>query len=124
MNSKRMMVMALAAVVAGASGMAGAAEVAQAEQGTKPGSSMQGMGDMPMEHGMKGSDSTMGGGMMGMMGMMHSCRKMMGGAMAGGEMMPQLPPGNEKLQFQMHAEMMQKMGEIAAKYADRIKEAK
>lgn len=44
--------------------------------------------------------------------------------MSGGAMMPQLPPGNEKLEFQMHAEMMQKMGEIAARYADKIKEAK
>jgi hypothetical protein len=42
----------------------------------------------------------------------------------GGAMMPQMPPGNEKLQFQMQAEMMQKMGEIAAKYAERIKEDK
>lgn len=48
----------------------------------------------------------------------------MGGASAHGGMMPQMPPGNEKLQFQMHAEMMQKMGEIAAKYAERIKEDK
>ncbi len=111
MNSKRMaVVMALATLVAGAGGQAGAAETGQP---AKPGSSMQGMGDMPM-----------GGGMMGMMDMMHSCRKMMSGAMAGGATMPRLPPGNEKLEFQMHAEMMQKMGEIAARYADRIKEAK
>jgi hypothetical protein len=34
-----------------------------------------------------------------------------------GAMMLQMPPGNEKLQFQIQAEMMQKMGEIAAKYA-------
>lgn len=118
MNSKRMVVMVLAAVVAGAGGLVDAAEPAQA---AKPGSSMQGMADMPMGHGMMGSDGTKGGSMMDMM---HSCRKMMSGAMAGGLMMPQLPPGNEKLQFQMHAEMMQKMGEIAAKYADKIKEGK
>lgn len=111
MNIKRNVVMALAAaVVAGAGGLAGAAEPGQA---AKPGSSMPGMGDMSKGHGM-----------MGMMEMMHSCQKMMGGAMAGGAMMPQLPPGNEKLEFQMHAEMMQKMGEIAARYADKIKEAK
>jgi hypothetical protein len=36
--------------------------------------------------------------------------------------MPQLPPGNEKLQLQMQAEMMQKMGEILAKYSARVKE--
>jgi hypothetical protein len=36
-------------------------------------------------------------------------------------MMPQLPPGNEKLQLQMWGEMMQKMGEIASKYAAQVK---
>lgn len=36
--------------------------------------------------------------------------------------MLQMPPGNERLEFRMHTEMMQKLGEIAAKYADRIKE--
>jgi hypothetical protein len=65
----------------------------------------------PMDHGM------MGGG--GMMNMMQDCQRMMGGAR-----MPKMPPGNEKLEFQMHAEMMQKMGEIAAKYAERIREGK
>lgn len=121
MNIKRNVVMALAAmVVAGAGGLAGAAEPGQA---AKPGSGMSGMGDMSKGHGKMGSDGTMGG-MMDMMGMMNSCQKMMGGAMSGGAMMPQLPPGNEKLEFQMHAEMMQKVGEIAARYADKIKEAK
>ncbi|KGH21605.1 hypothetical protein P606_17090 [Comamonas thiooxydans] len=116
---KRNVVMALAAmVVAGAGGLAGAAEPGQA---AKPGSSMSGMGDMSKGHGRMGSDGTMGGGMMDMM---QSCQKMMGGTMSGGAMMPQLPPGNEKLEFQMHAEMMQKVGEIAARYADKIKEAK
>lgn len=119
MNIKRNVVMALAAVVvAGAGGLAGAAEPGQA---AKPGSSMSGMGDMSKGHGKMGSDGTMGGGMMDMM---HSCQKTMGGTMSGGAMMPQLPPGNEKLEFQMHAEMMQKVGEIAARYADKIKEAK
>lgn len=122
MNIKRNVVMALAAaVVAGAGGLAGAAEPGQA---AKPGSSMSGMGDMSKGHGMMRSDGAMGGDMMGMMDMMHSCQKMMGGAMSGSAMMPQLPPGNEKLEFQMHAEMMQKMGEIAARYADKIKETK
>lgn len=90
-----------AAVLSGASGLAFAQQPP-----AKPAPGMQGM---PMDHGM------MGGGMMsgGMMG-----RGMMGGMM----MVPQMPPGNEKLQFQMQAEMMQKMGEIAAKYAERIKE--
>ena len=35
-------------------------------------------------------------------------------------MMGQLPPGNEKLSMQMHGEMMQAMGEILRKYADKI----
>jgi len=55
-----------------------------------------------------------GPGMMGMMG----CPMMSGGMMGG--MMPMLPPGNEKLQLQMQAEIMQKVGEIMAKYANQI----
>jgi hypothetical protein len=54
-------------------------------------------------------------GMQGMQGMMSGC------PMMGGGMMPQLPPGNEKLQLQMWGEMMQKMGEIASKYAVQVK---
>lgn len=78
---------------------------------------------MPMDQGMMSGG--MMGDMMGMMNMMHECQRMMRGAAAmGGAVMPQMPPGNEKLQFQMQAEMMQKMGEIAAKYAERIKEDK
>lgn len=37
-------------------------------------------------------------------------------------MMPMLPPGNEKLQLQMQAEIMQKVGEIMAKYANQIQQ--
>ena len=72
--------------------------------------------------GMMGS-GMMGGGMMGNH-MMHG--GMMGGAMMGNgmmrghSMMPQLPPGNEKLQLKMQAEIMQKVGEILAKYADQV----
>lgn len=56
------------------------------------------------------------GGMMGMMG-----GGMMGGGMMNhGQMMSDLPPGNEKLNLQMHAEMMQAMGAIMQKYADKI----
>ena len=81
----------------------------------KPGMSMHGGQGM---EGMKGK-----GGMMGMMDMMGSCeRAMQGGAMAHG--MPHLPPGNAKLQLQMQAEMMQKTGEILAKYAAQISEEK
>ena len=62
--------------------------------------------------------------MMGMMDMMHSCRSMMGGAMQGSAMLPRLPPGNEALEFQMRAEMMQKIGEIAVRYGQQIKPQK
>ena len=122
------LVVAIAFAVAGTEALA-----ADATPATKSAAGMSGMGDMSKHHammeGMKDSDGGMGGGdmkgMMGMMGMMNSCHAMMSEAKASDNaMMPMLPPGNEKLQFQMQAEMMQKMGEIAAKYADRIKEAK
>ena len=61
----------------------------------------------------------------GKMDMMKGCPMMSGGTMDRGMMsggtMPQLPPGNEKLQLQMWGEMMQKMGEIANKYAAQVK---
>ena len=82
-------------------------------QAPKPGAGMRGMEGMQGMHGMEG--------MGGMMDMMGSCNRMMqGGSMAHG--MPRLPPGNAKLQLQMHAEMMQKMGEVLAKYAAQVKE--
>ena len=71
----------------------------------------------------------MGGGMMGS-GMM-GCKMMQGGTRGGmmdGGMMervvyiPQLPPGNARLQFMMQAEILQKVGEVEAKYAAQIKE--
>jgi hypothetical protein len=73
---------------------------------------------MPMDRQgpMGGPDMMMGGGMMNMMG---QCERMMGAR--GGHAMPQLPPGNDKLQLQMHAEIMQKVGEILAKYAAQVK---
>ncbi len=76
--------------------------------------------DKPAMQGMQGMQA-----MHGMQGMMSGC-PMMGGSMTGGHtpdggMMPQLPPGNEKLQLQMWGEMMQKMGEIASKYATQVK---
>lgn len=75
-----------------------------------PAQAMPGM--ETMDHNM------MHGGMMhgGMMDMMNSCQQMMGGSMT-----PRLPAGNAKLQLQMQAEIMQKMGEIIAKYADKIR---
>ena len=83
-----------------------------AQQGTREKPGMQGMQGMQ--------------GMHEMMEMMRECQGMMGsrgmkGGMSGGSMMPQLPPGNEKLQLQMWAEMMQTMGEIAGKYAGQVK---
>ena len=83
---------------------------------------------MPME-GMrgKGQGATTHHGMMGQQGGMMSCPMMgggMGGSMPGGMMgsrgLPALPPGNAKLQLQMHAEIMQKVGEIVAKYANQV----
>lgn len=87
---------------------AGAPAVAQ-QPGTKPAPGRDGM---PMEH-----QGMMGGG--GMMNMMQHCERMMGAR--GGHAMPQLPPGNEKLQLQMQAEIMQKVGEILGKYAAQVK---
>src|SRR5687768_9253901 len=81
----------------------------QHEQGAKP---PAGRG------GMMGQGGMMGHGQ-GSMDMMRHCQQMMGGH--AGHAMPQLPPGNEKLQLQMHAEMMQKVGEILSKYAAQVK---
>ena len=56
----------------------------------------------------------------GMMRMMQGCPMMQGG----GHALPHLPPGNEKLELQMHADMMKAMGDIMAKYAARLPEKK
>ena len=85
----------------------------QHEQGSQAGQGPQGMGGMG--GGMMG-----GQGMGGMMGMMQGCPMMQGG----GHGLPHLPPGNEKLELQMHAEMMKAMGDIMAKYAARLPEKK
>lgn len=96
----------------------------QHEQGTQAGKGSQGMGGT--DGGMMGGHH-MGGGMMGgqgmegMMGMMNACPMMQGGAAHG---MPHLPPGNEKLELQMHADMMKAMGDILAKYAARLPDRK
>ena len=92
-----------------AAGLLLAGGFAAAQQpGMKPAPGREGM---PMEH-----QGMMGGGMMNMM---QHCERMMGAR--GGHAMPQLPPGNEKLQLQMHAEIMQKVGEILGKYAAQVK---
>lgn len=112
MEKTRVVKVALIAILLGGIGPGFAAEKGATG---KPPAGMPGMEQMPMGRGM------MGGGMMDMMHMMGACSRMMGGGMMGGAMMPQLPPGNEKLQLQMQAEMLQKMGEIAARYAEHIK---
>ncbi|SOY44437.1 hypothetical protein [Cupriavidus taiwanensis] len=95
MNMKSLMAATIALVMLGASGWSTAASATPTAEGAK--SSPQDKGhDMMKDH-------VMGGGMVG------SC-----------PMMAQLPPGNEKLSMQMHAEMMQAMGEIMHKYADTI----
>lgn len=63
-------------------------------------------------------------GMMGGGAGMMNCPMMSGGArggMMGSHMGLALPPGNEKLQLQMQAEIMQKVGEILAKYAAQVR---
>lgn len=109
----RIVVTALAASF-GALGVAGVAS-AQSEPPRGPGApGMQG----GMGSGMGGP-----GGMMGMMDMMQGCRQMMqgGGASHG---MPHLPPGNEKLELQMHADMMRAMADVLGKYAARLPDRK
>jgi hypothetical protein len=72
---------------------------------------MQGMMDGPHKgHGKRC-------GMHGDHGGMKCKHKMRGMPL----MIPHLPPGNEKLQLQMQAEIMQKVGEITAKYAAQLK---
>ena len=82
-----------------------------ADRDPKAGQGMQGMQGM---HEGQGKMDMMSGCPM-MSGVKTGGVGMMGGAM------PQLPPGNEKLQVQMWGEMMQKMGEIASKYAAQAK---
>ncbi|MEO6985833.1 MAG: hypothetical protein ABI155_10870 [Paralcaligenes sp.] len=77
-----------------------------------------GMMDSSMMGGGATGRSMMSGGMMGGRIMGHS--KMRHGMMGSRMLMPQLPAGNEKLQLQMQAEIMQKVGEIIGKYADKI----
>jgi hypothetical protein len=102
--NRKVIAAVMAVAVAGASAWSIAAERDKpAAQG------MQGMQEMMSGCPMMGGGGMMGGGMMG------------GSGMPRGGMMPQLPPGNEKLQMQMHAEMMQRMGEILAKYASQVK---
>ncbi len=71
-----------------------------------------------------GMQGGMGQGMGGMMGMdmMQGCPMMRGGGMGHG--MAHLPPGNEKLELQMHADMMRAMADVLTKYAARLPDKK
>ena len=91
---------------------------AEKAEPNRPPMTMHGKEGMSMGKGMEGME-----GMMGMMDMMGTCNRTMQGGMVG-HMMPQLPAGNEKLQLQMQAEIMQKMGETLAKFAAQIKDEK
>lgn len=69
-----------------------------------------------------GMQGGMMGGQGGMMGMMQGCPMMQGGGMGHG--MPHLPPGNEKLEMQMHADMMRAMADVLSKYAKQLPDKK
>ena len=120
MQTKSMLMTLLLATLVSVSSVAGAEQQNKEPTGNMPGAQKmdQGMrpGDMQGGGMMAGG---MGGGAMqgGMMDMMKGCHQMVSNTM-----MPQLPPGNEKLQLQMQAEMMQKMGEILGQYAAKIKD--
>ena len=101
MNGNRILAGTLSGFTLFFAGAALAAEAAPHSPGT--GEKMEKKMDGKMS-----CDSMMGGGMMGK------------GMMNGGQMMAALPPGNEKLNVQMQAEMMQAMGTIMQKYADKI----
>jgi hypothetical protein len=113
MKAKKLFPALLAAVLISASGWSLAAE-GEASAQHHP-QTEQSMKTMPgMNAGMMGNvggNGMMGGGMMG--GMMN----MMGG---GCPMMSRLPAGNEALAMRMHGEMMEAMGKILVKYADKL----
>lgn len=83
--------------------------------------------DDPGTGDLAGSGMMGSGTMRGMMGGGGKPCRMMHRGMGGGMMdrmiyIPRLPPGNEKLQLMMQAEILQKVGEVQAKYAAQIKE--
>ncbi|MNL22824.1 hypothetical protein D3C87_1441840 [compost metagenome] len=90
MTTKSLLAATLAVTMLGASGWSFAAEATRSPESARSGAQDK-RHDMMKDH------------------MMGSC-----------PMMGQLPPGNEKLSMQMHAEMMQAMGDIMRKYADKI----
>ncbi|TCT07027.1 hypothetical protein [Paralcaligenes ureilyticus] len=108
MNTKRLLVTSLSALLLGVSGLSLAAT------STGNDASMMQHESPSAEHGTQGS-SMMGGGMMGSMmggGMMEN---MMGGGMMGAG-----AGLSRKAAMQMHGEMMRAMGDIMIKYADKI----
>ncbi len=109
MRAKKLFPVLLAAMLLSASGWSFATEGGAYAQHHQQ--SEQGVKTMPgMNAGMMGN---MGGnGMMG--GMMNM---MMGGECP---MMSRFPAGNEALAMRMHGEMMEAMGNILIKYADKL----
>lgn len=113
----------IAAAVAGLFIVASAVSIAAEPEGrTGMPAAGQGMHDMQGMEGMHGMEGMRGMGCMkGMANMMQGMQGMMGGQTGSAVPLPQLPPGNEKLQLQMWGEVMQKVGEIVGKYAAQAK---
>jgi hypothetical protein len=121
---KRPMIVAFAAAFAFAGIAAHAAAPVNGNKDSQDSRHSMEMNGMTGMHGMEHGQGMSGMG--SMMEMMQAC-PMMNGQMAMRRqasrpgVLPQLPPGNEKLQLQMQAEIMQKVGEIMAKYAAQLK---
>lgn len=108
MRAKHLLISAVATTLLTGSLVSLAQETPRTDQ---PGADERPQRQMPMgEQGMHGD-------------MMRMCHQMMMGGHMGRMMMPQLPPGNERLQMQMHAEMMRRMAEVLEKYAGQIRQA-
>ena len=118
MNSLRRL-----ALVASLAGVGALAPMSTLAQSTDP---HQHDKDAPQQPRMPGGGMGMGGAGMGggMMQMMEHCQQMMSQRGSGPRGLPQLPPGNEKLQLQMHADMMRAMADIVGKYAARLPDRK
>lgn len=119
MSKRKFFVTSLAAILLGAAGQSMAAEpTAPHAQSAWDAPAMN--GSMMENMGAYGAMGPMGGGAMGsgMMGMMGG--GMMGAMMGGYPATGEWSPGNEKLAMKMRGEMMQAMGAILIKYADKI----